>query len=301
MWILDTIQERQDKQALIDELVGDRYCLLHYVVDRDWDDALRQLLSFNCDPDVRDSFGETPLHWAIQSGCHRSFEMLLAAGADVTIESNDGTTPLIEAVDCGELKFVREILAKITDVPRDPGRAPPLNWKTPSKNVHRLELIDHSRHNGENAFLLSCVLGPGSIVELLLQHGANIKALNADREGKTGLHMACIQGHCDVVDVLLSRHEAPELRDRFGCTPLWHACRGGHEEIVEYLADQNADIDLCDFEGDSPVAIATINGQERIATALLALGAKCQTTGFQGDTLLHCAAAMGSQAIIKHL
>ncbi|KAK1493619.1 hypothetical protein CCUS01_02920 [Colletotrichum cuscutae] len=112
IWILENIQERQDKQALIDELFGNRYCLLHYVVDRDWDHALRQLLSFNCDPDIRDGYSDTPLHCAIQHSYHRSFEILLAAGADVTIESNDGTTPLIEAVNSGELKFIKEILAK---------------------------------------------------------------------------------------------------------------------------------------------------------------------------------------------
>ncbi|KAG7065546.1 putative Pfs NACHT and ankyrin-domain-containing protein [Colletotrichum scovillei] len=302
IWILDTIQERQDKQALTDELVGDRYCLLHYVVDRDWDHALRQLLSFNCDPDVRDGYGETPLHCAIQHGCHRSFEILLAAGADVTIESNDGTTPLIEAVDSGELKFVREILAKIADVARDPSRASPLNWKTQPENLHRHELIDHSRHNGENAFLLSCALGPGSMVELLLQHGANIKALNANSGGETGLHLACTEGHIDVVDVFLSRCEAPELvnaEDFEGYTPLYKTIFCQDLVIAIKLLEHGAQPNHVIRNKYTPLMLSIFGGAYEIAKALIVdykVDALSQT---HYDTPLHWAADVGWSQILK--
>ncbi|KAK1472191.1 hypothetical protein CABS01_04834 [Colletotrichum abscissum] len=300
IWILDTIQERQDKQALIDQLVSDRYCLLHHVVHRDWDDALRQLLSFNCDPDVRDRHGETPLHCAIQSGCHRSFEMLLAAGADMTIESNNGTTPLIEAVDSGELKFVKEILDRITA--RDSGRASPPNWKIQPENVQRLELIDHSRHNGENAFLLSCALGPGSMVELLLQHGANIKALNADPGGETGLHLACTQGHRDVVDVLLSRCEAPELvnaEDFEGLTPLHKTIFCQDLVIAIKLLRHGAQPNHVFKNRCTPLMLSILGGAYEIAEALIVdykVDALSQTPY---HTPLHWAADVGWSQILK--
>ncbi|KXH26746.1 hypothetical protein CNYM01_11926 [Colletotrichum nymphaeae SA-01] len=302
IWILDTIQERQDKQALIDELVGDRYCLLHYVVDRNWDDVLRHLLSFNCDPDVRDNYGETPLHCAIQSGCQRSFEMLLAAGADITIESNDGTTPLIEAVDSGELKFVKEILDKITDVTRSPTIASALNRQTQPDNIQRLELINHSRHNGENAFLLGCALGPGSVVKMLLEHGADIKALNAERKGETGLHVACTHGQCDVIDILLSRHEAIEMinaRDFEGYTPLHNTVYRRDLAVASKLLQHGAQPDLFNVNLFTPLAASILSGAYDFAEALIVDYRVDALSGADNNTALHWAARVGWSRILQ--
>ncbi|KAG7048379.1 ankyrin repeat protein [Colletotrichum scovillei] len=220
----------------------------------------------------------------------------------VTIESNDGTTPLIEAVDSGELKFVREILAKIADVARDPSRASPLNWKTQPENLHRHELIDHSRHNGENAFLLSCALGPGSMVELLLQHGANIKALNANSGGETGLHLACTEGHIDVVDVFLSRCEAPELvnaEDFEGYTPLYKTIFCQDLVIAIKLLEHGAQPNHVIRNKYTPLMLSIFGGAYEIAKALIVdykVDALSQT---HYDTPLHWAADVGWSQILK--
>jgi ankyrin repeat protein len=55
-----------------------------------------------------------------------------------------------------------------------------------------------------------------------------------DNNGRTPLHLACQQGHLDVVRILISYGASLELIDNEGRTPLDLAA--GHEPVLEYLA-----------------------------------------------------------------
>ena len=73
---------------------------------------------------------------------------------------------------------------------------------------------------------ISHVLNGGTeVVELLLARKADIEMQNDD--GDTALHVACLNGHTDVVQALLEKG-APVVTSAYGGTLLHIACRYGH-------------------------------------------------------------------------
>jgi ankyrin repeat protein len=78
----------------------------------------------------------------------------------------------------------------------------------------------------------------GSVVRLLLEHGADINAQN--QIGRTPLHWASIKGALEVVRLLLEHGSDVEVEDYDGKTALEFAADGGHGEVVESLREQVA-------------------------------------------------------------
>jgi hypothetical protein len=58
---------------------------------------------------------------------------------------------------------------------------------------------------------------------------------NDHYKGIPWLHMACLNGHLDVVELLLQRGGDKTLADEYGVTPAQHAQRAGHTRIVALL------------------------------------------------------------------
>jgi hypothetical protein len=72
--------------------------LIHRAADLDCDVAILTLVQRGEDPDVRDSYGATPLHYAARSDSLKAAGALLNAGSDASIENQGGHTPLAVAI-----------------------------------------------------------------------------------------------------------------------------------------------------------------------------------------------------------
>lgn len=69
----------------------------------------------------------------------------------------------------------------------------------------------------------------------------------ADEEGRTPLHVACWQGHTEVVQVLLSHGALTDAQDNENRTPLQSAAWQGHDRITELLCQHGANVShVCD-------------------------------------------------------
>lgn len=86
--------------------------------------------------------------------------------------------------------------------------------------------------------------GDVATVRRLLDSGVDINYHSKDKQatGRTALSEAAIQGHLEVVRLLLERGANLDWQDRaVGFTPLGWAANEGHESIVEALLEAGAD------------------------------------------------------------
>lgn len=84
------------------------------------------------------------------------------------------------------------------------------------------------------------------------------------------LHAAAVQGHADVVALLLASGADPDARAEGGSTPLLLAAAGGHVEVVESLLARGADPQARDAQGRSAAHHAADRGHAELASRLSA-------------------------------
>ena len=104
---------------------------------------------------------------------------------------------------------------------------------------------------------IACEKGYDSLVKLLLDAGANPK--EASGNGVTPLGLVCILGKQVVVKLLLERLSKEDLDviipvDRG--TALHLACQNGHPEIVALLVEHGADLGVKNNIGETPLHVA---------------------------------------------
>ena len=87
-------------------------------------------------------------------------------------------------------------------------------------------------------FISFCQQGNTQIVQEMLNN-TNIEM--ADQNGMTGLHYASIEGHYDIVQLLVSNGANVNKQNHTGFTPLFGAASHGHRQIVDYLIQKGAD------------------------------------------------------------
>ena len=67
-----------------------------------------------------------------------------------------------------------------------------------------------------------------------------------DYDGRTVLHVACCEGHLDMIRFLLSSSTRPSVhvRDRYGHTPLDDAIRFNRHDVIKLLRETGAHLNL---------------------------------------------------------
>jgi len=115
-----------------------------------------------------------------------------------------------------------------------------------------------------------------------------------DRYGWSPLHRASINGHADVVGLLIERGAQLEARDNAGMSALHHAARSGSHEVARRLVHAGADVNAVSDEGATPLALAVMGKHDRLTELLIAAGAVVPHEGERARRLLHAAAAAGN-------
>ena len=108
-----------------------------------------------------------------------TIDALLQAGADPSIKGKKGSTPLHFAARRGNDEIVKVLLEN----PR--------------------VKVDVRDSYGKTALHMACSEGQSSVCQLLLNKGADIKAVTAD--STTPLHNAILNGHSQVAAMILNR------------------------------------------------------------------------------------------------
>lgn len=109
-------------------------------------------------------------------------------------------------------------------------------------DVHRLRRI-LEKHPGQldgggtgySPLVYASRAGHVSCVEYLISQGADVNFCTRAM-GSTALHRAAVQGHVEIVRILLGAGCDASIRDCDGMTAYDKALRTGHEEVCRLLA-----------------------------------------------------------------
>jgi hypothetical protein len=169
------------------------------------------------DVNVGGGYYMRPLVAALAGEHFQTADLLRHNGADLDVRGFLGTNPLHAAAYSGNFEVVRILIeydpAHINT--KDNVGSTPLHWAS------------------EGLTFKDC-----SVVPLLLQHGADIKA--QDEGGQTPLHTASLYGAVEVVRLLLEHGADVEAKDNNGKTALQVAGRRRHDEVVKLMRDHGA-------------------------------------------------------------
>jgi ankyrin repeat protein len=159
-----------------------------------------------------------PLIAALEGEHFQTADLLRRNGVDLDVRGYLGGHPLHAAAYAGSFEVVRKLIeydpANIDA--RESSGETPLYWAS------------WGRHKAKD----------GSVVRLLLKHGADIHAQNKD--GWTPLHRASYNGALEVVHVLLEHGADVEVKAKDGETALQAAARQGYDKVVELLREHGA-------------------------------------------------------------
>jgi ankyrin repeat protein len=142
-------------------------------------------------------------------------------------------------------------------------------------------------------------LGKLSMVEILLNHGADVQKAQAG--GSPPLHLAASSGFKAIAEVLLANGAEVNARGGYGQTPLYEAVQAGHKNMVEFLLGRKANPDLPDQSKTSPLHSAVGLGREDLVRLLLKASADINAPGEKDATPLKMAVERQNLPMVRLL
>jgi cytohesin len=136
----------------------------------------------------------------------------------------------------------------------------------------------------------AAIEGHKDVIELLLAKGADVEARCVS--GATALHYAAERDRTEITTLLIGNGTDVNIKNSKGDTPLHYAAKAGHKDIVELVISKGADINARDDEGHTPLDIATSRNRKDIVELLISKGA---------DISLHTAVKQGLLEKLKEL
>jgi Ankyrin repeats (3 copies)/Ankyrin repeats (many copies) len=188
---------------------------LYYAALCGFDDLVKHLITKH-PQDVNADGGlyVRPLLAALAGEHFQTADLLHHNGADLDVRSQNGRKPLHGAAYSGNLEVVRRLIeydpAAINA--RDEDGWTPLHMAS-------------SGHNFKD----------GSVVRLLLEHGADINAQKTN--SSTPLHVASRNGALNAVRLLFEHGADVEVKNNDGETALQYAAWLGYDEVVKFLRE----------------------------------------------------------------
>ena len=245
---------------------------IHRAARRGHHAALEELIKGKANINAKDKYKFMPLHIACQSGWTGCVKMLLAHGAEIPTESDSIETPLGLAVTNGHYDVVLALLEHGKSLITSCGKP----------------LVQAARK------------GRTKMVMFLCDNGADMS--HTDPSGQTALHKACISGHKNLVEFLLSKPQITvDPLDQSNRTPLYFAAERGYLEIVNLLIEHKADVNSLDRRQETAMFKPAGNGHKAVVERLLIAGTDPTILDMWKRTPLRFAAKKGHIDIVRLL
>ncbi|XP_075713250.1 ankyrin repeat domain-containing protein 26 isoform X2 [Rhinoderma darwinii] len=135
------------------------------------------------------------------------------------------------------------------------------------------------------------------IRQLLHKHDTN----QVDKENRTPLHLACANGHLDVVKLLVENKAKLNVCDHDNRSPLMKAIQCQHEPCATVLLEHEADPNVVDVNENAALHLAALIPSMSIAVQLLEHGANINAINKVGCTPLILAVTESHQEMVELL
>ncbi len=200
--------------------------------------AVELLLQHGADVNGRNRDDNTALHLAVFLGHAETAELLLKSGSDVNVKNNDGAT----SVDMLGVPWeMTRLLTKPMGIELEREKV-----EAGKAKIRELFGVDDAFKGADTSspqFLSAAFTGDVSVMKQALAGGADPNTKDP-QSGSTLLAIAALMGHTEVVDLLLEHGADVNAKSRDGGTALHAAAFLGRAEIVKLLLDKGADTTL---------------------------------------------------------
>ena len=230
----------------------------------------------------KDTFGRLPLHYAAQFGFVVICELVMKymqEWAQFNVEhgidapewqDNEGLAPLHLSVIGGHPLTTRALLTAE-------------NWKGQNDKKAALR-----KDISKSSAVLALATKSNFTVIVKLLVGAGVDINWQDETGETALHIAARFGNTECAEILLQGTENQKAdfeltENSFAWTALHVACVDGHLSIVELLIAAGADLNRPDASGWRPREHAALRGHLVIAEKLAEASLENSSTGSEGS------------------
>ncbi|XP_043191074.1 uncharacterized protein LOC122364585 [Amphibalanus amphitrite] len=245
---------------------------LHMAAEGGHAEVVRVLIEAGASPTEETRYGFTPVHLAARAGHNGVLAQLRSQHSSMRITSRkNGLSALHVAAFYGEADIVRELLQHVPAT---------LKSETPTAATSSF-IRELGSESGLTPLHMAAYSGKENIVRLLMNSpGVQVDA-TTNLNAYIPLHLACVGGHTAVAGLLLSRStDQLHCKDRRGRTGLHIASMNGHLAMVSQLLGQGADINAADRDGLTALHYSSKNGHLDVVKQLIESGAspKFETT-----------------------
>lgn len=225
-----------------------RRTAFHFAVLRHKMACFHKLLSFGANPDPRDTFGNTPCHYAAEDGAVNLLDVLLRQSIEPNAQDITGKTPLMKATRNGKIDAVRRLVDAKCD----------LNVRDRNSDT---AFHFAARHGSARLLLVLIAAGRNDAAAAVQdQKGPRSDANVQNQWGHTPLMEAVCYSNKDAAACLLQAGCDVNLREnRGGDTALHVSVRKNYSVITEQLLSTGKVKHVYNYQGELAILDAVVN------------------------------------------
>jgi ankyrin repeat protein len=247
---------------------------------------------------------ETALYLAAGSSCLKCVNLLLANNADPSIETQFKATPLEVAIQKNQPKIASALLkskSSYAGIHRGLQLAVQQKMENLSKVlIARDSQLDSLDDNQRSILWHSVDKGLAKTTALLID-SREIEINQTDVKGHSALTQAVINGHFDIVRMLISAGADVGTLTNEKNSLLMLAVLSRSQAVVEFLLTREIDVNARDSVGDTALMLAASTAQNRMIEMLVNAGADLHLRNNEDLNAFQIATNSGHQYTAKML